>query len=192
MGPNKCLQLAAGKASGTKVLINSLVSLFLSLLLSLGTDFCLHFSLRFTASSLCKVVNREWLGAVNPHRDSRIQNLSDPAWIKGPINSGGVEWRQGGSWVGGFLQKYDVTAMVLELYEEWIAESGDGNGRAMKTLLRLLISVIWASVIVLGVDRCGQTLDISESWQALLIVSEIESPETDETMGLKSYFFWSF
>ena len=52
----------------------------------------------------------------------------------------------------------------------------------MKTLLHLLISVIWASVIVLEVDRCGQTLDISESRQALLIVSETESPETDQTL----------
>ena len=70
--------------------------------------------------------------------------------------------------------------------------SGDGNGRAMNTLLQLLISVIWASVIVLEVDRCGQTLDIYESRQALLIVSETESPETDPTLELKSYFFFSF
>ena len=121
-----------------------------------------------------------------------MQNLSDPTWIKGPINQEGVEWRHGGSWVGSFLQKYDVTVMVLELYEEWTAGSGDGNGRAMKTLLHLLISVIWASVIVLEVDRCGQTLDISESGQALLIVSETGSPETDQTLELKSYFFLSF
>lgn len=60
----------------------------------------------------------------------------------------------------------------------------------MKTLLHLLISVIWARVIVLEVDRYGQTLDISESRQAWLIVSETESPETDQTVELKSYFFF--
>lgn len=60
----------------------------------------------------------------------------------------------------------------------------------MKTLLHLLISVIWARVIVLEVDRYGQTLGISESRQAWLIVSETESPETDQTVELKSYFFF--
>lgn len=44
---------------------------------------------------------------------------------------------------------------------------------------------------MLEVDRCG-TLNISESRQAWLIVSEAESLRADQTVELKSYFLGLF